>query len=424
MKIVVNKTEFLRGNVLIPSSKSHTIRAIIISSLANGVSKIENALISADTNAAIEACKNLGAKIIISGNNLEVKGFNKTPENSNKSLNMANSGTSLNLILGVVSLGEFEIIIDGDDSLRTRPVAPLLDALNQLGAKGKSILDNGRPPVKIMGKIKGGKTKVDGISSQFVSSLLISTPLCENDTEIEVFNINEKPYIEITVRWLKEQNIKFQYKKDFSWFKVYGRQTYKSFDKKIPADWSSAAFPIIAGVITNSDIFIEGLDINDVQGDKAIVKHLEKMGAHITIEKNGIRIKGGLLKGAQIDLNATPDALPAMAIAGCFAEGETKLYNVAHARIKETDRIKVMTEELKKMGADIEELEDGLIIKKSLLKGTKVNGHYDHRVVMALSLAGLIAEGETEIDTSESINVTFPGYIEMMQKIGAKINII
>ncbi|MCL5674874.1 MAG: 3-phosphoshikimate 1-carboxyvinyltransferase [Candidatus Omnitrophica bacterium] len=423
MKITVYKTTHLKGNVLIPSSKSHTIRAVIISSLADGVSEIENALISSDTTAAVEACRSLGAEISVSGNKLTIRGFNGVPQNPSKTLDMANSGTSLNLILGIVSLGNFETVLDGDESLRSRPVNPLLDALNRLGAKGESVLNNGKPPIKIRGKIKGGMTKVDGMSSQFVSSLLISTPLCENDTEIDVFNIHETPYIDMTITWLKEQNIRFDYKKDFSWFRVYGKQTYKHFKKRIPGDWSSAAFPIVAGAITGSDIFIAGVDVNDVQGDKAIVEYLRKMGADITMEQNGLRIRGCPLKGADIDLNATPDALPAMAVAGCFAKGETKLYNVAQARIKETDRIKVMTGELRKMGADVKELKDGLVLKRSSLRGAKVNGHYDHRVVMALSLAGLIAEGETEIDTAESVNVTFPGYCEMMQKIEAKINI-
>ena len=145
------------------------------------------------------------------------------------------------------------------------------------------------------------------------------------------------------------------------------------------------------------------------------------MDADITIEEQGIRIKGKPLKGCELDLNSTPDALPALSVLGCFADGTTTLFNVAQARIKETDRIKVMAEELSKMNADIKEREEGLIIHKSNLKGNKVRGHNDHRVVMALSLAGLIANGKTEITTAESINVTFPNYLELMKSLGANI---
>jgi 3-phosphoshikimate 1-carboxyvinyltransferase len=334
---------------------------------------------------------------------------------------MANSGTSFNLLAGVVSLGDFEVVLDGDDSLRTRPVRPLLYALGLIGAQCASLNNNGRPPVKIKGRIKGGKTKVDGVSSQFVSSLLVSCPLAENDTEIEVANVREIPYIEMTLKWLEERGIAFERNSGCTRFRIEGGQSYKRFDKEIPADWSSATFFLAAGAVADSDILLKGLDACDVQGDRAVMGYLEKMGADVRVEEEGIRIRGGGLKGAELDLSDTPDALPAMAVLGCFAEGTTRIYNVAHARIKETDRINVMARELSKMGADIRETEDGLIINHSRLKGTAVNGHHDHRVVMALSLAGLIACGATRINTAESVDVTFPCFAELMESIGAKI---
>ncbi|MDY6960020.1 MAG: 3-phosphoshikimate 1-carboxyvinyltransferase, partial [Halobacteriota archaeon] len=201
-------------------------------------------------------------------------------------------------------------------------------------------------------------------------------------------------------------------------------QKYAPFEKKIPGDWSSATFPLCAAAMTGSDVMITGVDINDSQGDRAVVGMLKRMGANITILDDGLQVRGSELIGCEFDMGNTPDALPAMAVIGCVAEGETHLLNVSQARIKETDRIKIMTEELKKMGADIEELEDGLIIKSSKLQGAKVCGHNDHRVVMALSLAGLISEGQTEIDTAESIDVTFPGYVEVMQNIKANMQLV
>lgn len=423
MKLIVERTEALNGEIIIPGSKSHTIRAVIIACLAGkGISIIKNPLKSSDTMASVNACKSLGAEIDIADNSKWlIKGFDGKPGNPGKTLDLANSGTSLRLITGMASLGDFEVTLDGDESLRTRPMQPLLKSLNMLGAEVVSVNNNGNCPIKIKGKIKGGKTEVDGITSQFLSSLLISTPLAEEDIEINVVNIHEVPYIEMTLKWLDEQGIKYEKNDELTHFKIKGNQKYKPFEKQIPGDWSSAAFPLIGAAITRSNVLLKGLDIDDVQGDKSIIEYLERMGADITIEADGIRIKGKELYGTAIDLSNTPDALPALAVVGCFARGATELYNVAQARIKETDRIKVMIEELTKMGAKIKELKDGLIIHNSTLKGTTVEGHSDHRVVMALSLAGLIAEGTTKITTAESVDVTFPGFADSMKNLGAQI---
>jgi len=421
MNLTVETTGTLKGEVVIPGSKSHTIRGVVIGSLAKGVSRVKRPLNSADTMASVNGCRQLGAVIETSSDDWTIEGFGGMPHNPGRPLDLANSGTSMNLLTGVVSLGNFEVVLDGDASLRTRPVQPLLDALKLLGAHGVSLKDNGRPPIKVRGRIQGGRTKVNGVSSQFVSSLLVAAPLAENDTEIDVENVHEIPYIQMTLKWLDEQGIFYERNDSFTHFRIKGGQEYRPFEKAIPADWSSATFFLVAGAITGSDILLKGLDTDDIQGDRAVAGHLKKMGADIRMEKEGIRIMGGRLKGAELDLNDTPDALPALAVLGCFAEGTTRIYNVAHARIKETDRIKVMKEELSKMSADVKETEDGLIINHSELKGTAVNGHHDHRIVMALSLAGLIAGGTTRIDTAEAVSVTFPDFVELMRKSGAKM---
>lgn len=421
MDIIVKNSEKLSGEVIVPGSKSHTIRGVVIGTLAEGVTKLKNPLVSEDTYASVNGCAHFGARIDTSGGDWVIEGTGGKISKPAGPVNLANSGTSLNLLTGVASLGNFEVVLDGDASLKTRTVQPLLDALNQLNVSAVSINNNGKPPLKIKGKLNGGITEVNGISSQFVSSLLISTPLAERDTEIRVVNIHETPYIEMTLKWLDERGVVYEKASDYTYFKVQGGQGYKAFEKAVPSDWSSATFFLVAGAITDSDILLKGLDINDVQGDKMVMEYLKKMGADIKIEKEGIRIRGGNLQGVELDLNNTPDALPALAVTGCFAEGTTRIYNVAHARIKETDRIKVMAEELSKMNAQIEETPDGLIIHKSNLKGCKVNGHSDHRVVMALSLAGMIAKGDVRITTAEAVSVTFPEFIGLMTGLGAYI---
>jgi 3-phosphoshikimate 1-carboxyvinyltransferase len=222
----------------------------------------------------------------------------------------------------------------------------------------------------------------------------------------------------MTLDWLKSQGIKFE-NLDYKLFKITGGQEYKPFTREIPADFSSATFFLVAAAVTGGDVTLNGLDMNDTQGDKAVVEMLKKMGANIEIGENSIRVNGGKLTGAELDLNATPDALPAMAVAGCFAKGETRLVNVPQAREKETDRIAVMCKELKKLGADIEEMPDGLIIRESVLKGGDARGYDDHRVVMSLAVAGLCSEKPIKIDTAESAGITFPNFTELMNSIGA-----
>jgi 3-phosphoshikimate 1-carboxyvinyltransferase len=421
MKLHVRRSS-LEGSIDIPASKSHTIRAVVIASLAEGTSHIRNPLDSGDTRAAVNGCRALGAEIE-TGEQWVVKGVGGSPRLTMSRIDLGNSGTSLRLLTSAAALQDREAIFDGDDSLRTRPLQPLLDAVNRLGGSAHSLNNNGFCPVSVRGRMRGGRTGVSGVSSQFLSSLLISAPLLEGDTEIHVATLNEKPYVAMTLAWLAEQGIRYEQSGWESFF-IQGGQRYHSFDKPVPADFSSATFPLCAAAITSSRLLLKGLSMSDTQGDKEVFTMLSAMGVSIEVTAEGILVSPGELAGAELDLNSTPDALPALAVVGCCARGRTVLRNVPQARIKETDRIRVMATELSKMGASVEELEDGLIIRESRLTGTRVRGHHDHRVVMALSLAGLAAEGETAIDTAESIDVTFPGYVQKMQALGARIRLV
>jgi 3-phosphoshikimate 1-carboxyvinyltransferase len=423
MRLIIDKTEEISGEATIPSSKSHTIRGLIYASLADKKSTLHNTLESEDTKATINACISLGAEVNkIDNGEFEIIGFDGYPEIRKTEINTLNSGTTTNFITSVAALANEKIVIDGDESIRRRPVEPLLVALRNLGAHAISLKSNGCPPLEIKGRMQGGKTILDCRSSQYLSSLLISCPLLQQDTEIEIINCCEIPYIEMTLKWLDELKIKYQ-NNDFNKVQIYGNQKYSSFEKIIPSDWSSATFVIALAVMIGDNIIIKDLDPEDSQADRYVLDYLNDMGAEIKIVGNDITISKSRLHGCELDLNDTPDALPAMAVLGCYAEGTTILKNVAHARIKETDRIRVMTEELSKMNANIKETDDGMIIQHSKLEGVKLQGHYDHRIVMALSLAGMIADGRTEIDTAEAIKVTFPNYIEIMKNLGAKINL-
>lgn len=413
----------LRGKIAIPGSKSHTIRAIAIASLADGQSTIANPLLSSDCVSAVMCYQALGANINAT-NHLQwlVTGTGGNLTHSDRPIDVGNSGTTLRIAMGTAALAPktAKIVLTGDNQIRSRPVGPLIDSLNDLGAKVSSNLSNGCAPITVTGSLTGGATSIKCITSQYLSSLLLAAPLAEGDTQIDVTLLNEPDYVQITLDWLDRQGIKYD-NDNFKKFTIPGRQRYTPFNASIPADFSSATFFLCAGAMLDADITLTGLDYTDSQPDKAVAEYLKQMGAKIRIDDAGTHIKPASLKGIRIDMNKTPDALPAMAVVACFAKGTTKLVNVAQARNKETDRIKCMAEELKKAGANIEELPDGLIIHGGKLQAANFDGRSDHRIVMALSMLGMALDGDTTIETAEAINVTFPDYVALMNSIGAKM---
>jgi 3-phosphoshikimate 1-carboxyvinyltransferase len=417
VKFTSSRSE-LKGEVLIPASKSHTIRAVAIAAVAEGKSVLKNPLMSDDARSAVQGAREMGATVDL-GKEWIIKGVGGSPNKTCHHINVGNSGTSLRILTGLCALADHPVQFDGDRSIRQRPMQPLLSALTKLGV---TLVDstNGKCPFTLCGPMKGGKTTVDGISSQFLTSLLIACPLAMNDTEIAVESLNERPYVEMTLDWLQRMGIRYEHR-GLDWFKIFGGQHYKGFDVVIPGDFSTAAFPLLAAAITRSEILIRGLDFKDHQGDKEVFSFFERMGVQLEHTDSGVVAKGGDLQGIDIDMNNTPDALPAMAVAACMAKGTTRLLNVPQARLKECDRIAAATQELRKMGAQVEELKDGMVIRQSRLKGTDVHGYHDHRMVMALTIAGLAAEGVTTVDTAESAGVTYPAFIEDFKRMGAGI---
>ncbi len=412
----------LCGEVTIPGSKSHTIRAVAIASLAQGDSRIFSPLASADTLAAVEAYRRLGAEIDVQPDVWRVTGTGGTLRAPDNVIDVKNSGTTIRTVLGSCALlKEGMAVVTGDAQVCNRPAGPLADSLNDLGASVRSTRNNGQAPFVIQGRLRGGETTVEALTSQYVTSLLLNTPLSDGDTTIHVPVLYEQPYVQMTIDWLSRQGIRFEHD-EMREFRVPGGQSYKTVDRKIPADFSSATFFLAAGALGENDVLLQGLDMNDPQGDKAVVDYLRQMGAEVEVQDDLIHVRAAGLQGTRLDLNATPDALPMMAVIGCFAKGTTTLANVPQARIKETDRIAVMCAELSRMGARIRELEDGLVIEESALTGTAVHGHDDHRIVMALAVAGLASQGETVIDSAEAVAVTFPTFLECMTGLGANLS--
>lgn len=409
------------GKLQIPSSKSHTLRAILFGALADGTTRITDYLPSPDTLAMIEAVRQLGAEVNVTKSELQVTGGNL--QGPADVIQCGNSGMVLRFIGAIGGLLPHYTILTGDYSIRhNRPVAPLLDGLNQLGAFATSSRQNGYAPILVKGPFTKGKATIDGADSQPVSGLLIAAAFAAHPIELHVNNPGEKPWVDLTLNWLERLGVSYE-RQGYTFYRINGNSKINSFSYAVPGDFSTAAFPIAAALLSNAELTIENLDMEDCQGDKQIISILEQMGARFTISEKKITIhSGSILKGMKIDINNCIDALPILAVVGCFAEGTTEIVGGTIARKKESDRIACIATELKKMGAHIEERPDGLVIKKSDLQGAVLNSHHDHRIALALTVAALAAKSQSTLQHVQCVDKTYPTFFDDFRAIGAEIH--
>ncbi|GAB5411767.1 MAG: 3-phosphoshikimate 1-carboxyvinyltransferase [Chlamydiales bacterium] len=363
----------LCGKIKIPPSKSHTHRALLFASLATGPCTIENALNSPDIDLMRYALAEL-----------------KKP---NPKIESGNSGIVYRFLTALAALSSKKVQISGDSR---RPIQPLHDAIVQLGGN----IDSG-----ISGPLRSGKVLICGKDSQPVSALLIACAVSQGPFDICVSNPQEKEWLNVTLDWFDRLGISYE-RDGYSQFSLPGSSVIAPFHYRVPADFSSAAFPIAAAIVTGSEIEIEGLDFSDSQGDKKLFDYV-KMGEDFA--------------GGEIDVAPFVDALPILATLACFAKRPTHLFNGAICRTKESDRISTITKELRKMGALIEEKPDGLLIQPTKLTGAKVESHNDHRIAMALAVAGMGASGVTEIPDFSVSEKTYPSFCKDFQSLGAAI---
>jgi len=420
------KPSGLQGEISIPPSKSHTLRAILFAAFARGVSTISNYLPSPDTNAMLAACRLLGAKIEVSPHRLMIRGFAGKPSTPSQVIDAGNSGQVLRFIAAVSSLCEGYTVITGDDSIRTnRSMQPLLDGLNGLNVFAKSTQNNGFAPVIIGGNLSGGITRLSGEDSQPVSALLIAGSFAPHPTRIEVTHPGETPWIDLTLAWLKRLGITCHHQ-NYQVYELLGCADYPGFNYTVPGDFSSCAFPVAAALVTRSNILVKNLDWEDVQGDKALFTLLQASGAHMEIMPNMQQMRvyeSGLNLASELVVNAFIDAVPILAVLACFSAQQTQLKGAGIARQKESDRLACMTQELRKMGADIDELDDGLSIRPARLRGAVVNSHHDHRIAMALTVAAMAASGESVIENVACVNKSYPDFAGAMQTLGALVEV-
>ena len=424
--LLVGVSEGLKGIVKAPPSKSYTTRAIIIGSLSQKA-KVINPLACDDTLSAVKAWKRLGADIKIKGGSLEIKGLAGKLNYKNRSINVGESGTLLRMMMPILALGKGRFVINGKGTLLKRPNKPMAQALLALGVDIRGRDKDFRLPIILESKggIPGGIVKVDAnMSSQVISSLLNIAPFIGKDTSVIIKDkLVSAPYIDITIDVLNNAGIKIQ-KRQGNRFFIAARQGLKPVLKfVVHGDYSSAAFLIAASCLVQSDVTIKDL-VKDKQGDKEIVSILRKMGAKIIRQESSINIKGPFaLKGVEINCRNTPDLVPVLCVLGCFARGVTHIRDIGHLAYKESNRIIAPVKELKRLGARISISNNDLVIRQSVLRSGHVDSWGDHRIAMALVIAGL-KTGRVVIKNAGCISKSYPDFIKDLKLLGADLKVL
>ncbi len=410
----------LDATVRVPGSKSYTQRALLIASLAEGESLLRNALISDDTKHLMEALRSLGAGILAAGTDIAVTGTGGNIQNPGEKLFLGNNGTALRFLTSLASLGTGEVILDGSDRLRERPLQPLLDALQGLGANCRSIGNTGCPPVAIQGGgLRGGRAIfTDARSSQYISSLLISAPYAREDMVVELRGSTASlPYIDMTTGVMHHFGVDVIKKKTDEYI-VQARQKYAGRDYSIESDVSSASYFFLAAAICKGKVRVLNINPDTPQGDIGLLKIMEQLGCRVLRGPDWVEVTGNTLHagGFRFDMAHMPDMVPTLAVLSAFRPGRTGIGNVSHLRLKESDRIAALVNELNRTGIDAEEREDGLIINGGTPHGARIETYDDHRIAMSFAVAGLAAEG-MEIKDETCVSKSFPDFWEKLERL-------
>ncbi|MBW2675096.1 MAG: 3-phosphoshikimate 1-carboxyvinyltransferase [Deltaproteobacteria bacterium] len=410
----------LDATVRVPDSKSYTQRALIIASLAEGESLLRGALISEDTNLLIEALRSLGAGILVAGTDIAVTGTGGVIQNPGKKLFLGNNGTALRFLTTLASLSAGEITLDGSDRLRQRPLQPLLGALQGLGVVCRSTEGNGCPPVVIQGGgLQGGRAVfTDARSSQYISSLLIGAPYARENVTVEMRGTTASlPYIDMTGEVMRHFGVDLIQGKAGEYI-VRAPQKYAGKEYLIEGDVSSASYFFLAATLCRGRVRVLNINPDTPQGDIGLLKIIEQLGGHVLKGRDWVEVTGNTLHagGYRFDMGNMPDMVPTLAVLSAFRPGRTVITNVSHLRLKESDRIAALVNELNRTGIDAEEREDGLVINGGRPHGARIETYDDHRIAMSFAVAGFAVEG-MEIKNEACVGKSFPGFWEEMERL-------
>ncbi|WP_028549397.1 3-phosphoshikimate 1-carboxyvinyltransferase [Paenibacillus sp. UNC451MF] len=429
MKAIVKPTNQLEGTINALSSKNYTTRYLLIGALADGTSTVYYPAHSEDSDAMRRCIRDLGAIVEEDEEKMTIRGFGKQPKHVQE-LNVGNAGAVLRFLMSIAAFcPELTFINKYPDSLGKRPHDDLIDALQQMGVEVEH--REGKLPITIRGgKPRGGKIKVSGnVSSQFLSSLLFMTPLLDEDSEIEVLHdLKSKVIVGQTLEVIAQAGIHIEASEDLMHYKIPGRQKYQPQKYVVQGDYPGSAAILAAAAVTNSDVKVLRLEEQSRQGEKAVVDVLRAMGVNLTHENGVVHVRGNQqLKAGEFDGDHFTDAVLAMVAAAVFAEGTSRFYNVENLRYKECDRITDFLTELRKAGADVEEKQSEIIIHgrpQGVTGGVEINAHYDHRVIMALTIVGLRSEKGLVINDAHHVAKSYPHYFEHLLSLGANIELV
>lgn len=428
MKAIVKPAPELKGTINALSSKNYTTRYMLVGALAEGTSTLYYPAHSEDSDAMRRCIRDLGAIVEEDDEKMTITGFGRHPKPVPE-LNVGNAGAVLRFLMSVAAFcPELTFVNTYPESLGKRPHNDLIDALEQMNVRIDH--NGGKLPITIYGgQPKGGKIKVSGnVSSQFLSSLLFMTPLLEEDSEIEVLHdLKSKIIVGQTLEVLEQAGIRIEADDDLMRYRIPGRQRYQAQEYKIQGDYPGSAAILAAAAVTSSDVAVHRLEENSRQGERAVVDVLRAMGVPLTHRDGIVHVRGtGLLKAGEFDGDHFTDAVLAMVAASVFAEGTSRFYNVENLRYKECDRITDFVTELNKAGASVEERQSEIIVHgkpEGVEGGVEIDAHYDHRVIMALTVVGLRSKQGLVIRDAHHVAKSYPHYFEHLLSLGANIEL-
>ena len=419
-----------RGRIEVPPSKSLTQRALIAASLAAGRSRVRNPLLADDSTLLIAALNAVGIATTIEGSGRDreivVDGASGVPRVPPDPLQVGNAGTTMRFLTARLAIGDDPCRIDGSERMHRRPIEELLQSLRDLGASAVSVPGNGCPPVRVGGSgLPGGKTRLaGGRSSQFLSALLLAAPSAGKGVEITIEgDLVSRPYVELTLDVMRRFGIVIETGSAADGkmrYRVAAGERYRPADLAIEGDYSAASYFFAAAAITGGRIEVGPLDPASRQGDAGLLSILERMGCRIERRAASVIVEGSdRLRGIEADLRDLPDVAPALAVIALFGSGPTRIFGVPHLRLKESDRIAALVAEIRRLGGEAEEAEDGLTITPRPLRGARIETYLDHRMAMAFAVAGLRIPG-TVIRDPGCVSKSFPDFWGRLDTLAAR----
>lgn len=410
----------VNSSITIPSSKSITHRALIVASLCDGISRIYSPLICDDTMSTIKGLKKFGVIIKILENVILIEGVNGLPHPQEEKIGLGDSGTSLRFLISYSSLNNIPCILTGSSQLKNRPIGPLIESLKDLGVETQYLGKSGYSPIKVITQLKGGKTSIRGeMSSQYLSSLLISSPYALNDTTIHLNGeLVSKPYIDLTIKVMESFGVSVS--RFDQHFHISGNNSYQSADIKVNGDFSNASYFFAIAAIMGGRIRVNNLTPPYIQGDKYFLDCLQMMGCEVTYDQDSISVYKDpqkSLNSIKVDLSWYPDIVPTLVIVSCFANSPTTINNIKHLRYKESDRINSLRIELAKIGGKIDATTDSITIQPiKHPRSAEIETYDDHRIAMSFSILGLKIPGIV-IKNWCCVTKSFPTFFDLLSRI-------